>query len=141
MRRCPRLSRLQVAWESAQAWLAPAPAADAATLLQPPPACMLRPCRYLGPYVRRAFQPLVDAGFLEVCYGGGPLGKYLCNHPGIASGAPSSCACRRKQPVAQLVEAIRQHSCGLCRTCCCCAAASFPSSPPHPSPTACLQCT
>lgn len=37
------------------------------------------------PERRRAFQPLVDAGFLEVVYGGGPVGKHLCNHPGVAS--------------------------------------------------------
>jgi hypothetical protein len=36
---------------------------------------------------RRGLQPLVDAGFVEIVYGGGPVGKYLCSHPSIASGA------------------------------------------------------
>ena len=40
----------------------------------------------LCPSCSKAFQPLVDAGFLEIVYGGGPVGKYLCNHPDIASG-------------------------------------------------------
>ena len=35
---------------------------------------------------RRALQPLVDAGFVEIVYGGGPVGKYLCSQPAFASG-------------------------------------------------------
>ena len=34
---------------------------------------------------RRAFQPLVDAGFVEVVYGAGDIGKFLCQHPLVAS--------------------------------------------------------
>ena len=34
---------------------------------------------------RRAFQPLVDAGFVEIVYGGGDVGKFLCQHPTVAS--------------------------------------------------------
>lgn len=48
--------------------------------------CKMNPVNeYLGPYIRRALKPLVDAGYVEVVYGGGPVGKYLCNHPDIAS--------------------------------------------------------
>lgn len=48
--------------------------------------CKMNPVNeYLGPHVRKAFQPLVDAGYVEVVFGGGPVGKYLCNHPDIAS--------------------------------------------------------
>ncbi len=32
----------------------------------------------------RALQPLVDAGYVEIVYGGADQGKYLCNHPLIA---------------------------------------------------------
>ena len=39
---------------------------------------------------RRAFQPLVAAGYLEVVYGGGAVGQYLCRHDGIASGQCAS---------------------------------------------------
>lgn len=46
--------------------------------------------QYLGPYVRRALQPLVQAGYLEVVYGGGAVGQHLCNHPGVDSGAHAS---------------------------------------------------
>ena len=35
--------------------------------------------------IRRAFQPLVDAGFVEIVYGGSEQGKQLCEHPGVAS--------------------------------------------------------
>lgn len=38
------------------------------------------------PTCSKAFQPLVDAGYVEVVYGGGPVGKYLCHHTDIASG-------------------------------------------------------
>ncbi|PSC73701.1 NAD-dependent aldehyde dehydrogenase [Micractinium conductrix] len=40
---------------------------------------------YLGPFLRRAFAPLVEAGYLEVVYGGGQVGKRLVNHPTVAS--------------------------------------------------------
>lgn len=49
---------------------------------------------YLGPFVRRALQPLADEGYFEVVYGGGEQGKYLCNHPAVAdvhlTGSPST---------------------------------------------------
>ena len=54
----------------------------ASTINAPAPA---RPA--LPTCCSKAFQPLVDAGYLEVVYGGGPVGKYLCSHPAIASGA------------------------------------------------------
>ncbi|KAL4444976.1 hypothetical protein ABPG77_004026 [Micractinium sp. CCAP 211/92] len=40
---------------------------------------------YLGPFLRRAFQPLVDAGYLEFAYGAGQVGAYLCNHSVVSS--------------------------------------------------------
>ena len=40
---------------------------------------------YIGPFLRRAFQPLVDAGFLEIVYGGAEVGRHLTAHPDIAS--------------------------------------------------------
>lgn len=48
--------------------------------------CKMNPVNeYLGPYLRRAFSPLVDAGFLEFAYGGGKEGSYLCNHTMVKS--------------------------------------------------------
>ena len=35
----------------------------------------------LGPYLERAFEALIDAGFLFVCYGGVELGQYALHHP------------------------------------------------------------
>jgi aldehyde dehydrogenase (NAD(P)+) len=35
---------------------------------------------YLGPYLERAFQPLVDAGYLAIVYGGAEVGSHLCYH-------------------------------------------------------------
>ncbi|MEM7799857.1 MAG: aldehyde dehydrogenase family protein, partial [Chloroflexota bacterium] len=40
---------------------------------------------YLGPVLRKAFSPLVEAGYFEVAYGGGDVGSYLTNHSGIDS--------------------------------------------------------
>ncbi len=48
--------------------------------------CMLKPNpvnEYLGPLLEEAFAPLVEHGFLRVAYGGGDIGAYLCQHPGI----------------------------------------------------------
>lgn len=48
--------------------------------------CMLKPNPvndYLGPFLEEAFAPLVKEGFLRVAYGGGDVGAYLCQHPGI----------------------------------------------------------
>lgn len=36
-----------------------------------------------GPHIERAFKPLIDAGFLEVLYGGVDVGKQLTTHPGV----------------------------------------------------------
>lgn len=38
---------------------------------------------YLGPFYERAFQPLVERGFLRFVYGGGDVGSYLSYHPAI----------------------------------------------------------
>jgi aldehyde dehydrogenase (NAD(P)+) len=38
---------------------------------------------WFGPLLVRALQPLVDAGFLRVVYGGADVGQYLAAHPGI----------------------------------------------------------
>jgi acyl-CoA reductase-like NAD-dependent aldehyde dehydrogenase len=35
---------------------------------------------YLGPLLRRAFSRLIDAGFLDIVYGGAEVGSYLCRH-------------------------------------------------------------
>lgn len=35
---------------------------------------------YLGPFLERAFRPLVERGWFEVCYGAGDVGKYLVSH-------------------------------------------------------------
>jgi acyl-CoA reductase-like NAD-dependent aldehyde dehydrogenase len=40
---------------------------------------------YLGPLLRQAFSPLVDAGFLEFAYGGAEVGSYLCQHEKVES--------------------------------------------------------
>ncbi|MCB9795051.1 MAG: aldehyde dehydrogenase family protein [Alphaproteobacteria bacterium] len=40
---------------------------------------------YLGPFIREAFRGFVDAGFLEVVYGGVEQGAHLCQHPKVAS--------------------------------------------------------
>lgn len=33
------------------------------------------------PHGRRAFEPLVEEGFVDIVYGGGKEGAFLCNHP------------------------------------------------------------
>ena len=38
-----------------------------------------------GPFLRRAFQPLVDAGFVEFVYGGAEEGTLVCNHHKVTS--------------------------------------------------------
>ena len=35
----------------------------------------------LGPVIEDALRPLIDSGFLEVCYGGIEVGKHLTDHP------------------------------------------------------------
>ncbi|GFR42934.1 hypothetical protein Agub_g3832, partial [Astrephomene gubernaculifera] len=40
---------------------------------------------YIGPLLRKAFAPLVDAGFLEFVYGGRETGELLTRHPKITS--------------------------------------------------------
>lgn len=38
---------------------------------------------YLGPFIEKAFKPLVDRGYLAVVYGGGEVGAYLCQHDAV----------------------------------------------------------
>lgn len=40
---------------------------------------------YIGPYVERAFEPLVTRGVLRFVYGGAEVGKFLCSHPLVES--------------------------------------------------------
>ncbi|KAK9868062.1 hypothetical protein WJX84_011056 [Apatococcus fuscideae] len=48
--------------------------------------CKMNPVNeYLGPYLRQAFAPLVDAGFMEIVYGGPTEGEMLCTHPLVSS--------------------------------------------------------
>jgi acyl-CoA reductase-like NAD-dependent aldehyde dehydrogenase len=48
--------------------------------------CKMNPVyEVMGPYLRRAFQPLVDNGFLEFIYGGEKEGSLLCNHPQVSA--------------------------------------------------------
>lgn len=39
----------------------------------------------IGPVIEDALRPLIDAGFLEVCYGGLEVGKHLTDHPLVTS--------------------------------------------------------
>lgn len=39
----------------------------------------------VGPHIERALKPLVDGGYLEVCYGGVEQGKYLTDHADVNS--------------------------------------------------------
>jgi acyl-CoA reductase-like NAD-dependent aldehyde dehydrogenase len=36
---------------------------------------------YLGPFYEEGFRSLIEAGFLQILYGGTQEGSYLCNHP------------------------------------------------------------
>jgi acyl-CoA reductase-like NAD-dependent aldehyde dehydrogenase len=38
---------------------------------------------YAGPFIKASFQPLVDAGYFDVVYGGAEVGKHLTHHDGI----------------------------------------------------------
>jgi hypothetical protein len=38
---------------------------------------------WAGPFIEKAFKPLIDRGFLRVVYGGGDVGEYLCAHRSI----------------------------------------------------------
>jgi len=40
---------------------------------------------YLGAVFEAGFRALIEAGFLQVLYGGAQEGTYLCNHPGVDS--------------------------------------------------------
>ena len=64
------------------------PPADALfKLLQEGKVCLIKlnPVNeYLGPFYERAFQPLVERGFLRFAYGGADVGSYLSYHPQIA---------------------------------------------------------
>jgi hypothetical protein len=39
----------------------------------------------LGPILEKALRPLVDGGFLRICYGGIEVGKHLTDHPEVHS--------------------------------------------------------
>ncbi len=39
---------------------------------------------WVGPMLEKALAPMIEAGYLRVVYGGGDVGKYLCEHPDIA---------------------------------------------------------
>jgi acyl-CoA reductase-like NAD-dependent aldehyde dehydrogenase len=39
--------------------------------------------QWVGPYLERAFDPLISRGFLRIAYGGGEVGRHLVGHPGI----------------------------------------------------------
>jgi hypothetical protein len=58
-------------------------------LLEPSPGGPPNPLLLAAPgrTHRRAFQPLIDAGLLRLAYGGGDVGRYLCGHAAITSGA------------------------------------------------------
>jgi acyl-CoA reductase-like NAD-dependent aldehyde dehydrogenase len=48
--------------------------------------CKMNPVNeIMGPYLRRAFMPLVQNGFLEFVYGGGKEGAIVCNHPQVSA--------------------------------------------------------
>jgi acyl-CoA reductase-like NAD-dependent aldehyde dehydrogenase len=38
---------------------------------------------YVGEYLAQAFAPLIQAGFLQIVYGGAEIGEYLCQHPQV----------------------------------------------------------
>lgn len=38
---------------------------------------------YLGPFIERAFEPLISAGFVRVVYGDADVGEYLVAHPEV----------------------------------------------------------
>jgi acyl-CoA reductase-like NAD-dependent aldehyde dehydrogenase len=38
---------------------------------------------YIGKYLAQAFEPLIQAGFLQIVYGGVDVGEYLCQHPQV----------------------------------------------------------
>lgn len=38
---------------------------------------------WAGPFIEKALAPLVGRDFLRVVYGGGDVGEYLCQHPGV----------------------------------------------------------
>jgi acyl-CoA reductase-like NAD-dependent aldehyde dehydrogenase len=39
---------------------------------------------WAGPHLERALAPLIDRGYLRIAYGGGDVGKFLCEHPVVA---------------------------------------------------------
>ncbi|KAK9835218.1 hypothetical protein WJX81_006473 [Elliptochloris bilobata] len=48
--------------------------------------CKMNPVNeWLGPFLRRAFAPLVEAGFFEVVYGGVDVGTFLAHHMTVES--------------------------------------------------------
>jgi len=46
--------------------------------------CKMNPVNaHVGPRLERAFTPLIDAGYLAICYGGAQVGAHLTSHPKI----------------------------------------------------------
>lgn len=39
---------------------------------------------WVGPHLERAFAPLIQEGFLDICYGGAEVGRYLVEHPVVS---------------------------------------------------------
>jgi acyl-CoA reductase-like NAD-dependent aldehyde dehydrogenase len=39
---------------------------------------------WVGPILERALAPMIERGYLRIVYGGGDVGKYLCEHKSIA---------------------------------------------------------
>ncbi len=38
---------------------------------------------YLGEFYERTFEEFIDAGYLDIVYGGAEVGEYLCHHDGV----------------------------------------------------------
>jgi acyl-CoA reductase-like NAD-dependent aldehyde dehydrogenase len=38
---------------------------------------------WVGPFIERTLEPMIKRGFVRVVYGGGDVGEYLCQHPGV----------------------------------------------------------
>src|SRR4030095_14651072 len=38
---------------------------------------------WVGPFIERILAPMVERNFVRVVYGGGDVGEYLCQHPGV----------------------------------------------------------
>jgi len=38
---------------------------------------------WVGPFIERTLAPMIERNFVRVVYGGGDVGEYLCQHPGV----------------------------------------------------------